>query len=591
MSSFPLQFVYFAPANIKITLGLDSGTITSIIWGDGSSNLNPSPPYQHTYSNNGIYTVSVEGNVTNLSGSISFDVINSQQYLSACISFGEIGLTNLTDAFYAAINLTVVPSSLPTLSTIINMTDMFGEATSFNGSLNNWNVSNVTNMAAMFYGVSSFNQPLNDWNVSNVTNMDLMFFGASSFNQPLNDWNVSNVTSMTDMFFGLTSFNQPLNNWNVSNVTNMTNMFFGLTSFNQSLNDWNVSNVTSMNNIFGNATSFNQPLNNWNISNVTNMDNIFGNATSFNQPLNNWNVSNVISMDNMFGNATSFNQPLNNWNISNVTSMNNIFGNATSFNQPLNNWNVSNVISMDNMFSGATSFNQPLNNWNVSNVTSMTSMLDYTNLSIDNYNSTLNGWAKLSLKPDVSLGAFGLVYSPAGLSARNFLTSQYNWTITGDIFLQSDIVILNKPFNLTNFNYSLNQNNTYQLFDTSNNPISQIVTFDGTNPLNFFNVIVKSYGLVSIILKDITDPQNIYTLATFHINVLQFPPLLTPLPFRPSLQPSSNLGMYNRYRGASSVGSRPKYGGASRMYSYAHAQNQQDQVIDLFIASIFGIRK
>jgi len=541
MSSFPLQFVYFAPANIKITLGLDSGTITSIIWGDGSSNLNPSPPYQHTYSNNGIYTVSVEGNVTNLSGSISFDVINSQQYLSACISFGEIGLTNLTDAFYAAINLTVVPSSLPTLSTIINMTDMFGEATSFNGSLNNWNVSNVTNMAAMFYGVSSFNQPLNDWNVSNVTNMDLMFFGASSFNQPLNDWNVSNVTSMTDMFFGLTSFNQPLNNWNVSNVTNMTNMFFGLTSFNQSLNDWNVSNVTSMNNIFGNATSFNQPLNNWNISNVTNMDNIFGNATSFNQPLNNWNVSNVISMDNMF--------------------------------------------------SGATSFNQPLNNWNVSNVTSMTSMLDYTNLSIDNYNSTLNGWAKLSLKPDVSLGAFGLVYSPAGLSARNFLTSQYNWTITGDIFLQSDIVILNKPFNLTNFNYSLNQNNTYQLFDTSNNPISQIVTFDGTNPLNFFNVIVKSYGLVSIILKDITDPQNIYTLATFHINVLQFPPLLTPLPFRPSLQPSSNLGMYNRYRGASSVGSRPKYGGASRMYSYAHAQNQQDQVIDLFIASIFGIRK
>jgi len=516
MSSFPLQFVYFAPANIKITLGLDSGTITSIIWGDGSSNLNPSPPYQHTYSNNGIYTVSVEGNVTNLSGSISFDVINSQQYLSACISFGEIGLTNLTDAFYAAINLTVVPSSLPTLSTIINMTDMFGEATSFNGSLNNWNVSNVTNMAAMFYGVSSFNQPLNDWNVSNVTNMDLMFFGASSFNQPLNDWNVSNVTSMTDMFFGLTSFNQPLNNWNVSNVTNMTNMFFGLTSFNQSLNDWNVSNVTSMNNIFGNATSFNQPL---------------------------------------------------------------------------NNWNVSNVISMDNMFSGATSFNQPLNNWNVSNVTSMTSMLDYTNLSIDNYNSTLNGWAKLSLKPDVSLGAFGLVYSPAGLSARNFLTSQYNWTITGDIFLQSDIVILNKPFNLTNFNYSLNQNNTYQLFDTSNNPISQIVTFDGTNPLNFFNVIVKSYGLVSIILKDITDPQNIYTLATFHINVLQFPPLLTPLPFRPSLQPSSNLGMYNRYRGASSVGSRPKYGGASRMYSYAHAQNQQDQVIDLFIASIFGIRK
>jgi hypothetical protein len=69
------------------------------------------------------------------------------------------------------------------------------------------------------------------------------------------------------------------------------------------------------------------------------------------------------------------------------------------------------------------------------------------------------------------------------------------------------------------------------------------------------------------------------------------PRQLTPLPFRASLQPSSNLGMYNRYISAASVGSRPKYGGASRMYSYAHAQNRQDEVINLFVASIFGIRK
>ena len=48
--------------------------------------------------------------------------------------------------------------------------------------------------------------------------MESMFQGATSFNQSLNKWNVSNVRKMNSMFWGATSFNQPLNNWNVSKV-------------------------------------------------------------------------------------------------------------------------------------------------------------------------------------------------------------------------------------------------------------------------------------------------------------------------------------------------------------------------------------
>ena len=71
----------------------------------------------------------------------------------------------------------------------------------------------------MFCGASSFNQSLNNWNVSNdVRYMRRLFCNAKSFNQPLNNWNVSNVTFMNRMFNGARSFNQPLNNWNVSNV-------------------------------------------------------------------------------------------------------------------------------------------------------------------------------------------------------------------------------------------------------------------------------------------------------------------------------------------------------------------------------------
>ena len=50
------------------------------------------------------------------------------------------------------------------------------------------------NMAGMFWGATSFNGDLSGWNVSNVTNMSDMFSGATSFNGDLSGWNVSNVT-------------------------------------------------------------------------------------------------------------------------------------------------------------------------------------------------------------------------------------------------------------------------------------------------------------------------------------------------------------------------------------------------------------
>ena len=78
------------------------------------------------------------------------------------------------------------------------------------GDISQWDVSSVTNMSSLFGDATSFNQPLNNWNVSNVTNMWRMFDDAHSFNQPLDNWNVSKVTNMEAMFWGATSFNQPL---------------------------------------------------------------------------------------------------------------------------------------------------------------------------------------------------------------------------------------------------------------------------------------------------------------------------------------------------------------------------------------------
>ena len=319
------------------------------------------------------------------------------------------------------------------VANVTNMAEMFEDARIFNQPLNGWNVSNVTDMTSMFEDADDFNQPIDQWDVSNVTLMDNMFKEASAFNQPIGSWDVSSVTSMTLMFERAVVFNQPINSWDVSNVTNMRGMFdglFGATNFNQPIDSWNTSNVTDMSAMFRRC-DFNQPIDNWDVSSVTNMSSMFNYTPNFNQPLENWNVASVDNMNGMFNAALQFNQPLNNWTTTALTNITNMFYNAIQFNQPLDNWNVSNVTNMSNAFNGASAFNQNLGNWDIANVTNMSNMLSNSNLTLENYDTTLIGWAAQSVQNNVSLGALSLTYCDS-LNERQNLIDNHNWTITGD---------------------------------------------------------------------------------------------------------------------------------------------------------------
>jgi len=360
------------------------------------------------------------------------------------------------------------------VSNVYNMYRTFYGATAFNngGVALSWGskTSNLLTMYGTFEGAINFNQDISSWDVSKVTDMTGVFSGAMAFNNggvTLSWTDVSSVQSMQYMFYGAQTFNngettntgiRPLS-WTTTTtkLTTTYGMFNGATSFNQSVSDWDLSKITTMYQMFYGALAFNNggvPLTwtlNTTITDSINMSGMFQNAYSFNQYVSSWDVSRVTNMSNMFNTATSFNNggtALSWTNTTNVTDMSYMFYGAVAFNQNISDWDVSNVTNMTLMFNNATLFDQNLGTWNISSVQNLEGMLDYTGLSVTNYNSTLNGWATLSRVSPLTFGGYGLVYSPTGQAAHNTIAAT-PWYFEADALVSTDTVIQGASFNFT----------------------------------------------------------------------------------------------------------------------------------------------
>jgi surface protein len=208
------------------------------------------------------------------------------------------------------------------------------------------------------------------------------------------------------------------------------------------LNDWDITNITSLNRVFQWGRGFNQPLGNWDTSNVTDMYQTFLLCGSFDQDIGNWDVSNVTTMHQTFRNCTVFNNggssSIGNWDTSSVTTMNGTFTNCQDFNQDIGSWDTSSCSDFTSTFYNCYDFDQDLSSWDfraIDSETRLTNFMYGCTLSTANYNALLvrlkNQVDDMDFNGDDVVVNFGSsTHSGAGTSARSYLISEHDWTIT-----------------------------------------------------------------------------------------------------------------------------------------------------------------
>ncbi|WP_428236046.1 BspA family leucine-rich repeat surface protein [Gracilimonas sp.] len=263
--------------------------------------------------------------------------------------------------------------------------------------------------------------------------------------------------------------------------------------------------VTNMARLFVNNSNFNQDISTWDVSKVTNMYDMFYSTNAFNGNIGSWDVSSVNNMGYMFSGASAFNQDISAWDVSSVNDMVQMFGSAISFNQPIGDWDVSNVVDMGGMFHNATSFDQNLGNWNISNVYSFyydvhgdAKFMVNTNLSTQNYDSLLIGWANLdSLTSGLTIHFGDVQYSPAAIQARAKLTgAPNNWNIS-DGGLKNNPPVFPIPFNISTAEYTGADKDLILPEEGLNDPYGITFSKDGMKLflVGYTNDVVKEYSL------------------------------------------------------------------------------------------------
>jgi hypothetical protein len=113
----------------------------------------------------------------------------------------------------------------------------------------------------------------------------------------------------------------------------------------------------------------------------------------------------------------------------------------------------------------------------------MPQILEYSKMSVDNYDATLKGWANLAAVPKgITFGVLGLKYCNAS-TERDKLIKEKGWKIEGDSKLGSDYILNNKTVVYNKQPHDIKLNTTpnaplavkYEIYDSSNKEIPEAI--------------------------------------------------------------------------------------------------------------------
>ena len=149
-------------------------------------------------------------------------------------------------------------------------------------------------------------------------------------------------------------------------------------------------------------------------------------------------LSNRTSFNSLFYNNTVFNSDISGWDTSSITDMYRMFRGATAFNQDIGGWNTGSVRNFREMFYGASSFDQDISSWDFRGCDDENDLRDFfrnAQLSTSNYNALLVRWRNqvdsMDFNGDDMIVHMGSsTRSGTGASARSYLISEHDWTIT-----------------------------------------------------------------------------------------------------------------------------------------------------------------
>lgn len=410
--------------------------------------------------------------------------------LTNVLHWGTTNWTSMRDMFRGCTQLNITATDIPNHLNVTDMSNMFRDANSFNGSLNEWDVSGVTDMTSMFQGANSFNQDLGSWILNQDVLMDSMLTGAgmgcTNYSATLSGWQGNNPTLFErtlgagGLEYGTSAASErdelvttqgwfingdeaiedtclviPPNHFIIKWKPGGSNSYeikFGAQTDGEVRYYWETENSGN----FGSG-SFNQP-----DAGVVKIDDILtddGSITLYFEPGNllhfyalcgssqsglkdviQWGDTEWISMRDMFKNCDDFTiSAVDTPNLSKTISMAGMFQTAWNFDEDISHWDVSNVQDMFTMFLEASRFNQPIGSWDVSNVQNMAGMFSITY----HFDQDLSNWDVSNVEDMRFMFSFAEVFNQ----------NLGSWTLNQEVLL--DIMLSNSALDCDHYTATL----------------------------------------------------------------------------------------------------------------------------------------